>query len=485
MLFAPLAAGTSATVTTVRSSHRSFASHDGLTAIASAIGACSFLAAADCIDAALVSSNPLAGLPMNYRLPSPPLAPLPRSRSNRSLVIALGVGASVVAVATIGATFLAKSKLSTRVTIDPWQLPEPAPPPVTMAARWISAPLASPSGVVFGVVDGGATPAIVAIDGATGTLRWKTAIAAGAPLSEYVHTSGWNRNGAQVPTEFHPVVPVLGLAGPTLVIAFDHGWAQLDAATGTLRKTDRIASTLPAVAPQGGFCAIGNDAWIAMADGRDGGLQITAQGTTNGLRVDRPADCKPPVATLGEPYGYRVSPLQQVRGSAPPDFCMRKAHKARTVSNQCTLWGQGPSGTPLGADHLDLFFGKSSFAFGKPREPFAALSELGIEATATTMFVTVSESAAYSSETRPPPGSFEPVKRTSGYRSRVVLVAIDADMKARWTTSIATLDDSWGQPLVFAADPASPSQNLYLFTPGKLVAIDQATGQPRFRIEAN
>ncbi|RYG65184.1 hypothetical protein EON77_18835, partial [bacterium] len=186
-------------------------------------------------------------------------------------------GTALLAVATVGGVFLMRGNLlSAGVTVDPWTLPEATVPPVSLAARWISAPLASPSGVVFGVIDGGATPALVAIDGGTGALRWKTALAAGAPLSEYRHGNGWNPNGARVPTEFQPVVPVLGLAGPTLVVAFDHGWALLDAATGALRKTDRIPASLPAVAPQGGFCALGNDAWIAMADGRDGGLVLTA-----------------------------------------------------------------------------------------------------------------------------------------------------------------------------------------------------------------
>lgn len=424
---------------------------------------------------------------MNHRTPSAPLPPIPPRAPKRSLLL----GAGLVGLALVGLTRTAifrgvsGSFLSSTVTIDPWALPEPAVPPLAFGARWISAPLASPSGVVFGVIDGGSTPAIVAIDGSTGALRWKTVIATSAPLADYRHADGWNRNDARVPTEFQPVVPVLGQIGTTLVVAFDHGWAMFDIASGALQKTDRIAATLPGVAPQGGFCALGNDAWIAMADGRDGGLQITTAGTTTGLRIDRPADCKPPVATLGEPYGYRTSPLQQVRGTPVPTFCMRKKHKALTESNHCQLWGQGPTGTPLATDYSDTFFGKTSFAFGKPGKRFASLTELGLEASADTLFVTMSESATFSSETQPPPGSFAPVERRSGMHYRVVLSAIESGARARWTTTIATLDDSWGQPLVFAAAPSSATQNLYLFTPGKLVALDQATGQARFRIEAN
>ena len=110
-----------------------------------------------------------------------------------------------------------------------------------------SAPLTTPSGTVYGVVDGGATPAVVAIDGATGALRWKTPIAAGAPLADYRHVDGWNRNGARVATEFLPNVPVLGIAGGTLTVAFDHDWALFDVATGALRKSGRIPTSLPAV----------------------------------------------------------------------------------------------------------------------------------------------------------------------------------------------------------------------------------------------
>ena len=422
---------------------------------------------------------------MTYRIPSPPL-PAPRPRSSRGLVTAAIAGTALLGVAAVGGVFLMRGKLlSAGVTVDPWTLPEATVPPVSLAARWISAPLASPSGVVFGVIDGGATPALVAIDGGTGALRWKTALAAGAPLSEYRHGNGWNPNGARVPTEFQPVVPVLGLAGPTLVVAFDHGWALLDAATGALRKTDRIPASLPAVAPQGGFCALGNDAWIAMADGRDGGLVLTAAGTTTGLRVDRPAECKSPVATLGEPYGFRASPLQQLRGNQVPRACMRKSHKARTESNQCKLWGESPGGVAVAMDYSEGYFGNDSFTFRQSKGgSLSPLSELGIEASATTLFVTVSESATFSSETKPPPGSFAPVERSSGFRYRVVLSAIDEGIRPRWTVPLATLDDSWAHPLVFAADRAAPTQNLYLFTPGKLVALDQATGQARFRIEA-
>lgn len=423
---------------------------------------------------------------MTYRIPSPPLAPTP-ARSSRGIVLAAIVGSTLLAATTAAGVFMLRGKLlSSGVTIDPWSLPEASVPAVSLAARWISAPLSSPSGVVFGVIDGGVTPAIVAIDGGTGALRWKTAIAAGAPLSDYRHGNGWNRNDANVPTEFQPVVPVLGLAGSTLVVAFDHGWATFDAGTGALRKTDRIPASLPAIAPQGGFCLFGNDAWVAMADGRDGGLRLTAAGTTNGLRVERPADCNPPVATLGEPYGYRASPLQQLRGNQVPSACMRKKHKATRESNQCKLWGKTPTGITVAMDYSEGYFGNDSFTFGKSKgDLLSPLSVLGVEASVTALFVTVSESATYSSETKPPPGSFARVERHSGFRYRVVLSALDQGIAPRWTTTIATLDHGWAHPLVFAADRAAPVQNLYLFTPGKLVALDQATGQARFRIEVD
>lgn len=422
-----------------------------------------------------------ASLRVHYRIPSPPQAPPAPKRAPIAWIV--GLSLLTMAMGGAGMFFAWKALLPSGVALDPWTLPEAPVAPLSWSARWISAPLVSPSGVVFGMVDAGATPAVVAIDGATGSLRWKTPLEPGAPLADYRHANGWNLNGARVPTEFQPNVPVMGLAGAALVIAFDHGWAMFDVATGALRKSGRIDTTLPAVAPQGGFCAMGNDAWIAMADGRDGGLQITASGTTTGLRLDRPAGCAPPIGTREEPYGHRTSPLQRARGNQVPSDCMRTRHKARTKTNECNWWGQSPSGVAVAADYTTIFFGDDSFSFRKTSGNRFSL--LGVEAAAKTLFVTVSESASFSTETKPPPGSFAPVERQSGYRYRVVLAAVDEGVRPRWTTTLATLTDNWAHPLVFAADPASPTQYLYLFTPGKLVALDQATGEARFRIEAN
>ena len=222
-----------------------------------------------------------------------------------------------------------------------------------------------------------------------------------------------------------------------------------------------------------------------MADGRDGGLRITEAGTTDGLRLDRPADCKPPVGTLGEPYGHRTSPLQQARGNRVPNFCMRKRHKSRTTSNHCTLWGETPGGVAFGADYTEMFLDGKPFSFAKPSNAIPSFSLLGIETAGGDLFVTMSESASYNTETKPPPGSFAPIERRSGIQYRIVLVAVDGKRNARWTSTIATEPDSWGSPLVVAADRTAAAQNLYLFTPGKLVALDQATGQAKFRISAN
>jgi hypothetical protein len=414
-----------------------------------------------------------------------PVAPQAPRRWPTGLVVAFAL--LVVAGGALSFGFLRKGGniFGRSINIDPWTLPEASVPPLAFAARWISVPLASPSGAVYGVIDGGATPAVVAIDGATGALRWKTPIAANAPLADYRHADGWNRNGANVATEFQPVVPLLGVVGGTLTVAFDHDWAFFDVATGVLRKSGRIPTSLPAVNPSGGLCPIGRDVWIAMADGRDGGLRITEAGTTDGLRLDRPADCKPPIGTLGEPYGHRTSPLQQARGNRIPKVCMRTRAKSHTESNSCKLWGETPGGVAFGADYTDVFLDGKSFSFRKPSDAFPTFSLLGIEAAGGSLFVTMSESAERTTETRPPPGSFAPVERRSAFQYRMVLVAVDDKRNARWTTTIGTEPDSWGSPLVVAADRAAATQNLYLFTPGKLVALDQATGQAKFRINAN
>lgn len=408
-----------------------------------------------------------------------------RKRFPIALVAALALlvtagGAYTVLVLRVGSGSL----FGRTLTIDPWTLPGASVPPLAFAARWISVPLASPSGTVYGVVDGGATPAVVAIDGATGALRWKTPITAGSPLADYRHGDGWNRNDAQVATEFQPNVPVLGIAGGTLTVAFDHDWALFDVATGALRRSGRLPTSLPAVYPAGGFCPIGRDAWIAMADGRDGGLRITEAGTTDGLRTDRPADCKPPIGTLGAPYGHRTSPLQQARGNRIPDFCMRTRHKSRTKSNHCKLWGETPTGVAFGQDSTNAYLDGKAFSFSKPSNALAPLELLGIEAAGGSLFMTVSESVERTTETKPPPGSFAPIERRSEFQYRMVLVAVDGERNVRWTTTIATEPDGWGHPLVVAADRAAPTQSLYLFTPGKLVALDQATGQARFHISA-
>lgn len=418
-----------------------------------------------------------------YRIAAPPVAPPPkRSRVGwivAAIVTALGLGGLAFGM-------LLTTVIGGDVVLDPWALPEATVAPLSFRARWISAPLASPSGVVFGLIDDGATPAVVAIDGGTGALRWQTSIAEGAPLASYQHTNGWNLNSSGVPTEFQLLVPVLGLAGGVLFVAYDHDWAMFDASTGTLRKTDRIPASLPAVAPPAGFCAVGNDAWIAMADGRDGGLRITAAGTTNGLREDRPAGCAPPAGTRPEPYGHRTSSLQRVRAPRVPDPCMYKGHKQSTKSNHCEWWGETSNGIPLGVDTFKVFFGRDSFSFRKTRRSFTDSPEvLGIEASADTLFVTLEGRTSYTHQTVPAPGSFDPVVRQQVSVRRHVLAAIDKGARLRWATTVATNTLTWSHPLVVAADPASPTQNLYLFTPGTLIALDQASGTPRFRIETN
>jgi hypothetical protein len=198
--------------------------------------------------------------------------------------------------------------------------------------------------------------------------------------------------------------------------------------------------------------------------------------------MDRPAACKPPIGTMGAPYGHRTSPFQQARGNRVPDFCMQTRGKSRTKSNQCKLWGETPTGVAFGADYTAIHLGGKKFSFGKPSDAFAPLNLLGIEAAGGSLFVTVSESTERTTETKPPPGSFAPIERRTVYQSRMVLVAVDGERNARWTTTIATEPDAWGHPLVVAADRAAPTPNLYLFTPGQLVALDQATGRAQFRI---
>lgn len=392
-------------------------------------------------------------------------------------MMALSAGAGVLFFkSSFGSLFAPK------LGIVPWALPEAANPPATLAARWISVPFASPSGVVYGVVEADGVTSVVALDGDSGAVRWKTALEKGEPLANFRHGDGWNRNDARVEVEFIPDVPVLGIAGDALMVAHDHDWAWFDAARGTLRGAGTLPASLPAVSPAGGFCALGNDAWIAMKDERAGGLKITAAGTTDGKRLDRPADCTPPAGTREEPYGFRTSPLQQVHSQQIPDGCMRVPHRAKTKKNYCEFWGLSPSGAELAVDSSTVYYGDQLFEVERTEHSTHTISLVGLEASKERLFVTASQGKVFSSETRPAADSFDPVVRTSGYRFRAVLLAVDSDGKPQWNTVIGTSDGSWGNPLVVASHPAAPAQNLYLFKPGRLVALDQRTGAARFRV---
>lgn len=343
----------------------------------------------------------------------------------------------------------------------------------------------------------------VALDEATGGVRWQ--VATGPLPPSFVRTDGWR------PGEAVPAIP-LTLAGAGMyLVAWDRDW-MLVADGGASVKTGTFPDHVPPVSAVGGACLVDGGFWIGIDDGRDGGVMLSPTGALADARSDRPATCP----RLGD--GERVhilSPLQNARANPEP-VAPDDATRGYPL-RKCGYWSRS-SGSYSGNRYCSdmrsdggperavmLHNGDPTFRDGDDwltitlPIPYDGVdfnpTVHGYELAWPRAFFDMGKYRYVTRENNPSPSSFEP-KRTENWTEVIeVIASISRKGELQWVYAIqrgpspnisATFYENiaYYRSLLLASHPESPTQNLYIVKPGMLLAVDQASGAPRFQIGA-
>lgn len=434
-------------------------------------------------------------------------------RTPRNILIGVGVvltGAMSFMVLTLMTSFggyidmpFDGEVLLSGPVVDTWSVPAFAAAPVVLpGASWASIPARGADGSVAGWVHEGGQGSFVKLDERSGAVQWR--LATGPVPASMVRSDGWRAR------EVAPAV-ALTLAGEgQYLVAWSRTWL-LVAGDGRSFKTGNFPDAVPEVAPFGGVCLVDGQFWIGIADGRDGGVMLSPAGVLADVRSDRPATC------LGAGGGGEgaISPLQnahadpgvyaaddRVRGY-PEEVCGKSnkgsRKKGREYCDQLRTDGPIEQAVMMhisnlvfrdGADWLTVRL-PHSFEGGVDFHPQVT----GFELAWPRAFFDMVEYRNTVTENDPAAGSFEARKVEKGTEVIEVIASVARSGELQWARSVergplasvsATFRDNMvqSQSLLLASHPGSAVQNLYVFKPGMLLAVDQVSGAPRFQVGA-
>ncbi|WP_434417968.1 hypothetical protein [Nannocystis pusilla] len=339
--------------------------------------------------------------------------------------------------------------------------------------------------------------ALVKLDEATGRVLWRVAL--DPQPASFVRTDGWRVD------EVFPAIPLTAAGDGVFLVAWARDWILVGSADGALRKRGSFPEQVPSVSAVGGICRVAEGFWIGLEDGRDGGVILSSAGELADRRSDRPSDC-PAVGDRED--AEAMSPLQNAHASSegyPAEVCGRynKGSRRREGHEYCSdkRSDGGPERTVM------LHIGDPTFRDGEEwrvvdrpagltaGEPDFDPRIVGFELAWPHAFFDMVDWRGLTTENRPAADSFEPKRVEQREEAIEIVASITRGGALVWARSMyrgpfvrANSDhlDNMVQyrSLLFASHPDSPVKNLYILKPGLLLAVDQATGAPRFQVGA-
>lgn len=423
----------------------------------------------------------------------------PSASGKRPLLLALGVGVAIVAAVVPMLVILSASDMAGKPLLpDPYAVwtaaPFATPPVVAADDLWLSLPARTADGAVFGLVRGKDGRAFVKLDEATGRATWRTA--AGSMFASAERSDGW-RGG-----ETFPAVPQSTAGEREFLVVWQREWALVSRTNGELSKSGAFPDNVPPASPAGGVCLVDDAFWIAIEDGRDGGIMLGADGQLATTRSDRPATCLP-TTTMRFEEGAR-SPAQHARASAQPvpPMCneTRRGRVIREGAYCNDLRSDGPPehAAMIHFSDLALRDGGGWLRVEPPRSAEFSSFIFGFELAWPRVFVDLGAARKVTVQNQPSATSFE-AKRVETQRQAVeYVVGVGRKGEVLWLHSIYNGPFSESsqvhgnhrsqvaqhRSLLLASHPDSPTKNLYIFKPGVLLAVDQETGAARFQLGA-
>ncbi|MCY1062360.1 hypothetical protein [Nannocystis sp. SCPEA4] len=388
--------------------------------------------------------------------------------------------------------------------VDTWSVPALDPAPVVLpGASWASLPARTTDGKVAGWIHEGAEGKFVALDEATGRVLWQAST--GPVPAGLVRRDGWGIK------EYVPAVP-LTLAGPGVYLVAGNRTWMLVADGGASVKTGELPQQIPAMT--GSACLVDGNFWIAIADGRDGGVMLSAAGVLADVRSDRPAGCLPAgdggdakiISSMqnahADPTAYAAD--DHVRGY-PPEVCGKynKSARRRTGNEWCSdmRTTDGDAKRTVMLHNGDpVFRQEDEWLLVRLPDGYSGGSDfnpriVGFELSWPRAFFDMTEYRNLTAQNNPSSTSFEAKKVEERTEVIEIVASIARTGELQWARSVVRGDlprvspefsDNWfhTRSLLLASHAGSPAQNLYVFKPGMLLAVDQATGAPRFQIGA-
>ncbi len=388
---------------------------------------------------------------------------------------------------------------------DLWSVPAFEPAPVVLpGTTWASIPARRADGTLAGLVDTNGQGKFVALDEATGGVRWQVDT---GPLPEgLVRKDGWRVS------EYAPAVPLTVAGDGVFLVAWARVWLLIGEG-GSSQKTGAFPEAVPPVSAMGGACFVDGNFWIAIEDGRDGGITLSPAGALAGARSERPPTClyAGEVARSGA-----ISPLQNAHVVAvpvaaddagqgyPQEVCGKYNKGSRTHIGREYCGSMRSDGAPEQAvmlkigdptfrDGDDWSVVRLPIAYDRGVEFHPAIT--GFELAFPRAFFDMVNYRNTTVENHPAPGSFEAKKVEQVTEVIEVVASIARSGELQWVRSVErgpmreVSSTFWHnivqrRSLLLASHPDSPVKNLYVFKPGMLLAVDQATGAPRFQVGA-
>ncbi|AKU95101.1 hypothetical protein AKJ09_01765 [Labilithrix luteola] len=359
-------------------------------------------------------------------------------------------------------------------------------PVVREADGWMSTPVRGPDGTVAGLVHTPAAWAFVQIDERSGQERWRSLL----PnfLRSFERFAGW-RDGEIAE------VPIALEGGNQYLVTWQREFMLLDRQSGKPLHSGKFPEPVPAASSKLGACFVDGKYWVGVGpyDSRVGVL-IDTNGRVSATASERPSGCYglPPGADFG-------SPMQSARDwrRPYPEFCggddgahtkeamasMRAGESGLLCENRRgdddpehdVMWFEGKELVMRDGRrwrrfwHYDLERGGY---YGKPA---------GVELGREQVFLNQLQSEYRT--TTPRPGSFETARESPVAQSVVFAVERNGTLRWAFTVGMAPTDKPlpW-RVAMFASHPQSKTQNLYLYRPGQLLALDQKTGSPSWQL---
>lgn len=425
-----------------------------------------------------------------------------QSQNLRKLFLIVGIGMTLSAAAAVvflltasgpGGVFGAELQLTGATS--PWEAPPFAAAPVKLAGdRWLSVPARGADGTIFGLVRGPDGGALVKLDEATGDTIWRTS--AGPGLGEFTRDDGWRLD------EKFPALP-LALAGDGVyLVAWQRAWALVAAKDGAIVKAGALTEAMPPVSAEGGACQVADGFWISLEDGRDGGVTLSAAGVLGEVRSERPSNCR---RSGGGGGVFMASPLQNARAATelgfPTEICA-ETRKGRIIRENANCTDLRSDGDPAHAMLLRrndpvIRDGDDWRLYRIPPGSAEYADIVGYELAWPHVFLSMAAWRHVTVTNDPAPTSFAPKRVENSREARESVGCMSREGKLLWQRTLHSgpyvpLGGEVGhqqslaqhRSLLLASHRDSPVQSIYVVKPGMLLAVDQATGAPRFQVGA-